>query len=42
MTIVASRHADDFTGGGDRMSGLGANLGNVDWASQSLAKFEKK
>lgn len=29
-------------GGGDRMSNLGAGLGNIDWGKQSLTKFEKK
>lgn len=29
-------------GGGDRMSNLGAGLGNIDWNSQALSKFEKK
>ena len=29
-------------GGGDRMSGLGAGLNNIDWGRTTLAKFEKK
>lgn len=28
--------------GGDRMSNLGAGLGNIDWGQQQLTKFEKK
>jgi hypothetical protein len=31
-----------FTGGGDRMSGLGSNLTDIDWSHQTLSKFEKK
>lgn len=35
-------HALTTLPGGDRMSGLGAGLGNIDWAKQQLTKFEKK
>ena len=35
-------YLDVAGGGGDRMSALGAGLGNIDWSRQSLSKFEKK
>jgi ATP-dependent RNA helicase DDX5/DBP2 len=35
-------YRDSAGGGGDRMSALGAGLGNIDWSRQSLSKFEKK
>lgn len=44
MSRIDSRMNTDVESfaGGDRMSNLGAGLGNIDWNSQQLSKFEKK